>query len=340
MSLLFRTDASVAIGTGHVMRCLALAQAWQDRGQRAVFAMAESTPALQSRLANERCEVLAISSNAGDAGDAEQVIALAHQEGAEWIVVDGYRFTAEYQRALKAAGCKILFLDDYGHASQYSADLVMNQNVGASEALYASRESYTRLLLGPRYALLRREFTEWRGWKREIAPECRRLLVMMGGSDPENITARVISALQGFHDLEVTVVVGGSNPRLPELTQLVARSGQKITLREDVTNMPELMASADLAVSAAGSTTWELCLMGLPALLIDVAPNQTALAKELNRTGCAVHAGDRSITASAIAERLQDVLGSREQRQLLFRRCRTRVDGCGTDRVLSELTRG
>lgn len=322
------------------MRCLALAQAWQDRGQRAVFAIAESTPALQSRLAGERCEVVAISSIGGGAGDADETIALAHEERAEWIVVDGYRFTTEYQRALKAAGCKILFLDDYGHASHYSADLVLNQNVGATEVLYASREAHTRLLLGPRYALLRREFRRWREWRREIAPVCRRLLVMMGGSDPENITARVISALQGFHDLEITVVVGGSNPHLPELEQLVARSGQTITLREDVSNMPELMAEADLALSAAGSTTWELCLMGLPAMLIDVAANQTALARELDRTGCAVHVGDRTITASAVAQQLHDVLGSREQRQLLSRRCRTLVDGCGTDRVLSELARG
>ena len=340
MNLLFRTDASVAMGTGHAMRCLALAQAWIDSGRRAAFAMAEATPSIQKRLASERCEALAISAKAGDLEDAKQTIALAHQARSEWIVVDGYQFTFEYQSALKAAGYKVLFLDDYGHASRYSADLVLNQNVCAREALYASREAYTRLLLGPRYALLRREFAQWRGWKREVASTCRRLLVMMGGSDPENLTGRVISALERFHDLEVTVVVGGSNPHLAELVGHVERSGQKITLEQDVANMPELMATADVAFSAAGSTCWELCLMALPAMLIDVAANQTALAKELDRSGCAVHVGDRTVSASAIAEVLGRMLGSWELRRLLSQRCRTLVDGGGTGRVLSELAPG
>ncbi len=212
------------------MRCLALAQAWQDRGQRAVFAMAETTPALQSRLAGEHCELVAIAAIAGGLGDADETIALAHKQQAEWVVVDGYRFNSDYQRALKAAGCKILFLDDYGHANHYSADLVMNQNVGASEALYASREPYTRLLLGPRYALLRREFTEWRAWKREVSPTGRRVLVTMGGSDPENVTERVVEALTlvGLADLEAIVVVGGSTSDSGSIQRFNNYCGRKI----------------------------------------------------------------------------------------------------------------
>jgi len=338
MNLVFRTDASITMGTGHAMRCLALAQAWQDSGGRAVFAMAESTPAVRKRLASENCEVLTISSTAGDAEDARQTAALAHIEPAGWVVVDGYQFTFAYQNVLKAVGCRILFLDDYGHATHYSADLVLNQNVCASEALYASKEPYTRLLLGPRYSLLRREFSAWRGWKRKVAPVCHRLLLMMGGSDAENLTGRVISALEGFRDLEVAVVVGGSNPHFAELADQVERSGQKITLQQDVANMPELMASADVAFSAAGSTTWELCLMGLPSMLVDVAANQTEVAKELDRSGYAVHVGDGSVSASAITEQLERVLGSWELRRLLAERCGSLVDGYGTGRVLSELT--
>ena len=192
MNLLFRTDASVQIGTGHVMRRLALAQAWQDAGGRAMFAMAETTPAVWARLEAESCDVLSVSCDAGTAEDSLKTIALAREKSADWIVVDGYQFRADYQRALKAAGCKILFVDDYGHAAHYSADLVLNQNAGAEAQLYVHRESHTRLLLGPRYCLLRREFSSWRNWKREIPQACRQLLVMMGGSDADNLTARVI----------------------------------------------------------------------------------------------------------------------------------------------------
>jgi UDP-2,4-diacetamido-2,4,6-trideoxy-beta-L-altropyranose hydrolase len=340
MNLLFRTDASVAIGTGHAMRCLALAQAWQDAGAQAVFALAESTASIDERLRSETFEVLPVSCVDGTREDANQTIALAQAQRAEWIVVDGYQFDAEYQRALNDAGLKILFLDDYGHATHYSADLVLNQNVCANEALYADRESYTQLLLGPRYCLLRREFAVWHDWKREVSPACHRLLIMMGGSDPENLTARVITAIErakheGPDALDVTVVVGGSNPHSSGLQSLAARSQQKISVRRDVSNMGELMAAADIAVSAAGSTCWELCLLALPALLIDVAPNQTALAEDLDRKRCAVHIGNQTVSAQEIAHQLERLLGSHQLRRSLSERSRELVDGNGSSRVVS-----
>ena len=337
MNLLFRTDASIAIGTGHVMRCLALAQASQDAGGRAVFAMAESTASIDDRLRSETFEVLPVPSVPGAREDANETIAIAQAQQAEWIVVDGYQFDAEYQRALKAAGFRILFLDDYGHASHYFADVVLNQNVHANEGMFGAREPYTRLLLGTRYCVLRREFAAWRGWKREIAPVGRKVLVMMGGSDPENLTGRVIEALRQFADFEVTVVVGGSNPHFTGLQTSASRSGQKITVQRDVSNMAELMAAADMAISAAGSTCWELCLLGLPSLLLDVAPNQTTLAKELDRTGCAIHVGNQTVSAENIAVASEKLLRSHELRQSLSRRCRELVDGNGTGRVVSVL---
>jgi RimJ/RimL family protein N-acetyltransferase len=160
-------------------------------------------------------------------------------------------------------------------------------------------------------------------------------MVIMGGSDPQELTARVLQALSSgrLEDLEVTVVVGGSNPHLEKLQNLAAQSELKISVRQDVSNMAELMASADVAISAAGSTCWELCLLGLPALLVDVAANQTALAKELDRRGCAIHIGDRAVTARTIADQLKSLSGSYELRQSLSRRCRELVDGRGASRV-------
>jgi UDP-2,4-diacetamido-2,4,6-trideoxy-beta-L-altropyranose hydrolase len=345
MNLLFRTDASVAIGTGHVMRCLALAQAWQDarqdEGRRAVFAMAEATQAIQVRLVAESCEVISVSCATGTPEDSVQTIALARTTNAEWIVVDGYRFTAEYQRTLRDAGLKVLFLDDYGHAEHYYADIVLNQNVSASAELYASRELHTRLLLGPRYCLLRREFEAWHDWKREVSPVCRRLLVMMGGSDAGNLTARVIEAvaLARVENLETTVVVGGSSPHLATLEGLAAQLQQKVTIRRDVANIPELMATADVAVSAAGSTCWELCRLGLPALLLDVAANQTAVARELDRVGCAFHVGDQTTSVEMMADQLKRLVDDYDLRRSLAMRSRQLVDGQGATRVVSILRR-
>jgi UDP-2,4-diacetamido-2,4,6-trideoxy-beta-L-altropyranose hydrolase len=339
MKLLFRTDASVRIGTGHVMRCVALAQAVQDAGGGAVFAMAETTPAIESRLAAESCKVLRIACAAGTADDAQQTRRFMEQQHADWIVVDGYQFDADYQDELRKAGCKLLFLDDYGHASRYSAQLVLNQNAGASEKLYANRMLDTRLLLGPHYALLRREFSRWRDWKREVSPICRRLLVMMGGSDPDNLTTRVVEGLilARIENLEATVVVGGSNPHFVMLQTLAANSRLKISVRNDATNIAELMAEADIAVSAAGSTCWELCLLGLPALLLDVAANQSAVARELDRKGCAIHVGDHTVSAKRIAGELARLVHSPELRRSLSENARKLVDGRGAERVASVL---
>ena len=346
-TILFRVDGSVATGTGHVMRCLALAQAWQDVGGKAVFAMAEGTSALRDRLLADSCQVLGISAEPGTRKDAGQTAALAGEQHAEWIVVDGYRFSAEYQCALRAAGYKVLFIDDCGQAGRYSAHLVLNQNVGATESLYQNRDVHTRLLLGPRYCLLRREFNGWRDYVREIPPAGHRVLITLGGSDSENLTARMLRAAASVkvENLEVTVVLGGSNPHFDSLQQtalkLAKQSAMKITLRKDVANMGELMAWADVAISAAGSTCWELCLLALPALLIDVAKNQTAVARELHRLGCAIHlGGTREISIGRLGSELERMLGSWESRRNLSRQSRELVDGSGSQRVISVLRGG
>ncbi len=328
------------MGTGHIMRCLALAQAWQDAGGHAVFVAESLTAATKERLTAESCDVMAVSTPAGTAEDAQETIRMGDTLGARWIVVDGYHFNEDYQRTLKRAGFKVLFLDDYGHAKSYSADLVLNQNLSASENLYPNRGVETKLLLSPKYALLRREFSSWRTWTRVVRSDCRRLLVLMGGSDPANLTARVLEAVAGGDSdgFEMKVIVGGSNPHGPELECMAARSGAKIEFLTDVYNVSDLMAHSDVAISAAGSTCWELCMLGVPSLLIDVAENQTANAEELNRRHCAIHIGNRTVTAREIVNGLISLAGAESLRRSLSQNSRKLVDGNGSLRVLSAMT--
>lgn len=337
-TLLIRADASVATGTGHVMRCLALAQAWQDASGQVIFAAAEITDALRERLGDEGCTIESVSSPGGSSADATQTVAFAQAHGAAWVVVDGYVFGSQYQRPFNVAGVKTLFLDDHGRGSPYSANVVLNQNVGANRDLYTDRDPQTRLLLGTRYCLLRREFARWRSWHREISSTCSQLLVLMGGSDPENVTARVLEALatDEFKGLATTVVVGGSNPNFAILKSL-AGSWPNIILRKNVTAMGELIASADIAISASGATCWELCCLGLPSLLVDVADNQKPIATELDRRGCALHIGDWSVTLAVIQQRLRELVGSVELRQSLAFRSRELVDGRGAERAISAM---
>jgi UDP-2,4-diacetamido-2,4,6-trideoxy-beta-L-altropyranose hydrolase len=320
------------------MRCLALAQAWQDAGGHAIFAMAEATPAVKERLRNDGFELARAAVRVGSASDAEETAQLAHRHGALWVVVDGYEFGAEYQASLKSRGLKVLFIDDNGHAGHYSADLVLNQNVHAREACYPSRDASTRLLLGPRFAMLRREFTSWRGWNREIPAVASRLLVTMGGSDPDNVTEHAVHAILAEPGLDATVVVGGSNPHLPKLRGLVAGAHRNVQLVENVTNMPELMANSDIAISGAGTTSLEMCFLGLPALLIVLADNQRPAAEELNRRGAAINLGEGAeIRSSTLLPCLTRLVSSQGTRKAMSERSRELVDGHGAERVVRAL---
>jgi spore coat polysaccharide biosynthesis predicted glycosyltransferase SpsG len=145
--------------------------------------MALDAPAVAARLTAEGMEITRISARPGTTEDAQRTAIIAQQKGAAWVVADGYHFDAEYQRVIKHSGLRMLLVDDYGHAGHYYSDVVLNQNISANESLYANREPYTRLLLGVRFALLRREFLPWRGWQRETRPVAHKVLITLGGGD-------------------------------------------------------------------------------------------------------------------------------------------------------------
>jgi UDP-2,4-diacetamido-2,4,6-trideoxy-beta-L-altropyranose hydrolase len=339
-TLVIRADASVAMGTGHVMRCLALAQEWHDSGGEVIFAAAELTPAIARRLQNEGMEIANLRSCCGSADDAHEVAALAHKRHATWIVVDGYQFNSAYQRSIKDAGLRLLSVDDTGQCGPYSADLVLDQNAYANEKMYSNSDPATKVLLGPHYALLRREFTSWRKWDRNLAPIARRVLITMGGSDPENFTARVIAAVQAvaMQSVEITVVIGGSNTHRDSLRELESQCPNKIRWQIDVKNMAELMAWADLAVSAAGTTCYELALLQVPMVLIALAENQVPTAGALANAGAAIDAGwfhdfDQQRFGSLVGRLILDC----KLRRSLAKNARRLVDGMGANRVCQAL---
>ncbi len=340
MNLLFRVDAGVNLGLGHAMRCLALAQAWQDRGGGVVFAMAQAPPALESRLLSEGMEVIRLDASPGSANDARQTGALARERRAPWVVLDGYQFDSEYQRQVKELQLFLLVIDDYGHAGHYRADLLLNQNPHAHEGLYFNREAYTRLLLGTRYALLRREFLPWREWRREIPSVARKILVTLGGGDPDNVTARVLQALEemDLEGLEAVVLAGSANPHLGELQARVAGMSFPVRLESDVTNMPELIAWADAGITGGGSTCWETAFLGLPCLLIVLAPNQLPIAEKLDDLKSAINLGwIKDLNTASLTESIYQLLESVSLRQEMSLTCRSLVDGEGTDRVIRHL---
>lgn len=339
-SIAFRVDTSIEIGTGHLMRCLALAQAWQHAGGDVIFVMATETPALEARLKSEGMEIVYIPVQIGSVEDARETVNLTRRLNADWVVVDGYNFGGEYQQIIKDNGLRLLMVDDYGHAEHYYADIVLNQNISADEGLYVKREPYTQLLLGVKYTLLRREFWQWREWKREIPTVARKVLVTLGGSDPDNVTLKVIQALQlvEVDNLEAVVVVGGSNPHYEQLKSVCFDAKFPVHLKRNVTNMPEVMAWADVAIAAGGTTTWELAFMGLPCIILVLADNQRAIASELDKTKIAVNLGwYKDVSATEIGSVVTQLLINTDTRAEVVKNSRKLVDGEGCKQILRYL---
>lgn len=335
-NLVIRTDANSHIGTGHLMRCLALAQGWQDAGGETTFVMATECPALEARLKEERVNILHLNTTPGSTDDAHQTAEIAHKLGANWVVIDGYHLGAQYQQIVNRAGLQVLFIDDNAHAEHYYADLVLNQNIHAHQDMYCHREPYTKLLLGTRYVLLRREFLKWQGWKRKIPEVARKVLVTLGGSDPHNVTEKVIKASQNLNikGLEATVAAGGSNPHYEELQSIVKTSQIPITLKKNVKDMATLMAWADVAVSGGGSTCGELVFMGLPSLVVILAENQEPITSKLETVGASLNLGwHHKLSPVYISRQLEQLLLSPNLRQNMCQCAQKIVDGEGVARL-------
>ena len=336
-SVIFRADASQNIGTGHLMRCIALAQACLRSNVKPVFVLAISTP-LEERLKSEGIEVIKIDSERGSDGDVEDLIKIAadHQG---WICIDGYDFDDSYQKKVRDSERPLLVIDDYSHLDKYDCDILFNQNIGADDSLYRGKTD-AELLLGTKYALLRNEFLNYKGQNRKIPKVASNILVTFGGSDFENATAKVIRALDGINGqkLSVQAIIGSENPNRAELEELSKSSHHSVQLAENVTDMPERMAWADLAIGAGGSTSWEFLFMGCPIITGILADNQEGIANGLGGRGLARNLGwYRDVSEGGLIQNIMEVVNSANIRKKMSEEERRDVDGRGADRVLEEM---
>ena len=337
--LLIRADANAQMGTGHLMRCLALAQAWQSQGREVIFITACENEGLLQRLSDEGLQIVTLEHSYPDPADWEITSQVLSTHPGAWVVLDGYHFDSACQLQVKESGHPLLVIDDMAHLDHYYADVVLNQNIHAAQLDY-SCEPYTRLLLGVEYVLLRSEFLAWREWQREIPDVARKVLVTLGGGDPDNQTLKVIRALRqvDVDSLEAVVVVGASNPHFNELQSAIRHLPFAIRLVRNVSNMPELMAWADVAVSAGGSTCWEIAFLGLPSILLMLADNQQGIAEGLNKADVALNLGwYKEVTRKQIAGALSNLVNNCKRRRQMSRDGQDLVDGMGSERVVAIL---
>jgi UDP-2,4-diacetamido-2,4,6-trideoxy-beta-L-altropyranose hydrolase len=349
----FRVDGVAAIGSGHVFRCLTLADALRRRGARCVFICRHLAPGLAARI-EARGHLLrrlgtaapvAAAAPAGpaawfgadwqtDAADTAAVIA-GLDPVPRWLVVDHYLLDAGWEGALRPAVQGILAIDDLADRA-HAGDVLLDQNLQDSpQDRYAGKLAATcRTLLGPRYALLREEFAAVRSVPPPVAA-VRRILVSMGGADLGDATGRALKACLELADpgLEVELVVGADYPHLAALRE-AARVHLRVDIAVAVDDLAVRLSRAAIAVGAGGISMWERCCVGVPMVNIAIAANQEEGAAALGRAGAALYLGRAAeLGADDLRAALSTLLRSDTLREALRERALALVDGCGADRV-------
>lgn len=298
------------------MRCLTLADLLREQGASCSFISRPNSGHLLDQIVERGHQVLALpelkegaqnnffSSEydrwlctdwATDAEDTQQILsAYTADQSVDWLVVDHYALDARWEEALRTKAKNIMVIDDLADRP-HACDLLLDQNLGRNDADYCGLlKGKTKTLIGPQYALLRPEFAALRAQsqiRRKINPQVRSLLITMGGVDKDNVTGQVLAALKNCNlppDLRLLVVMGSHAPWLAQVQAEARQMPWQTEVLVGVGNMAELMAESDLAIGAAGSTSWERCCLGLPTIQVALAQNQVAIAQALSQAGAAV----------------------------------------------------
>lgn len=356
MKVAFRADASITIGSGHVMRCLTLADQLRDLGNETLFLvrdqpgnMAEEIEGRGHRLCLlPACEMQSMTQAADPpyaswlgadvATDANECISVLADWGSiDWLVVDHYGVDQTWETRLRPHVEKIMVIDDLADRP-HQCDLLLDQNLQSQNQRYLRLLPLgSRQLLGPRFALLRPEFRQLREQRTLRDGRIKKLLVFLGGGDSSNVTTQVIHGIRESAvatSVTVDIVIGGANPHRSALEE-ACRTLANVRLHVQTAAIAELMAQADLMIGTPGVTSWERCCLGLPALLMSVAENQVENGRQLANHRAALYMGDASSVSTSQFAHALSLLCSRPG---LLRRMAERAyritDGVGVSRVV------
>ena len=369
MKIAFRADASLDIGTGHVMRCLTLAEAMTARGATCVFLCRSHQGHLMEHIRSKGhvVHVLkhcaedphldhALTSAMIDTGqlahshwlgvtqyeDAKACAIILAELQPDWLIVDHYALDACWEQALKPYCQRMMVIDDLADR-RHVCDLLLDQTFGRQPQDYRGLvPENCELLCGSRYALLRPEFAALRPYslQRRVNPQLKHLLVSLGGVDKDNVTSQILMALQSSPlppDCRITVVMGTTAPWLNEVKQLAQEMPWLTQVRVGVSDMAQLMADSDLAIGAAGATTWERCCLGLPTIMLVLADNQQQVAYALKRSGAARVMSQLQEAISTLPCMLQELSDHSEVLEALSQTSAQIVDGQGLSGVIHQL---
>lgn len=332
----FLPNCGITVGLGHLMRCLSLADRLRDMGEECRFFLSDKTAcelASQRGFAVEWLE----RKESGTAG----LHGTLKNSGARLFVVDSYSVTSEYLGMLRDYA-PVVYLDDV-KAFSYPCDVLVNYNIYGTDweqSYKANQQEFgTKLMLGPQYVPLREEFENLP--VRKAAGRVQKVFISTGGSDLQNVMHRLltmIGSVKEWQSIEFHAVIGALNPYKTELEQ-AAREMQNIKLHIQERKIAQLMCQCDVAVSAAGSTLYELCACGVPTVTYVLADNQLPGACAFEARALMKMAGDCRV--HKIEERifvcLQELVESASLRSDISRRMQETVDGKGAQRLAMAL---
>lgn len=377
--VVIRADANSKIGMGHVMRCLSVADALLKRGEEVLFVTADDTPVplltkkgvpyrvLHTDYADMEAELPKLWNALSELpqGPGEPEAALPQRN--TFILVDSYYVTEKYLAALKKR-ITTIYMDDI-YAFSYPVDMLINYNIYGEEMGYEKDAAFadTKLLLGTKYVPLREEFSAGAGYgqsRKELSAETENvtpaedrlhqtaeqgrtadggILITIGGSDSFNLAGQLLMEAMKYDALktkEYHVVSGSLNPHIGEL-QALAQKHENIHIHCNVTNMAELMAESKVALSAGGSTLYELCAMGVPVIAFSFAENQERLVQTFVKRGIAQYGGNYRTDGNKMIQNtiagLETLLEDKNLRSEYRKKARTLVDGKGAERIAEAL---
>ncbi|BDR33085.1 UDP-2,4-diacetamido-2,4,6-trideoxy-beta-L-altropyranose hydrolase [Photobacterium damselae] len=346
MKVVFRVDASLLIGSGHVMRCLVLAEALSKKGHQIEFACSPLKGDMRAFISERGFNVITLAEprriiEPQHDADYEAWLQksvtedvqdfLAAVKAADLVVTDHYAIDAEWQEQIVTVlDCCLFAIDDLGRC--HRADLVLDQTLGRSEADYTS--SNTKVLVGSEYALLRMDFSYKReaALSRQLSDKSLRVLVSMGGIDTPNATLKVLKNLCSHINADITVLLSHRAPHFQQVNTWCLTQAN-VRHQEFVSDMASLMLDHDIAIGAPGTTSWERACLGLPNIIVPLAENQKLICDQLIKHNAAVYVDIKDIPLSLHCAFMRVLEGWSQFKEANLALC----DGRGVRRVIFEI---
>ena len=353
MKALIRTDSSLMIGNGHVMRCMVLANSLKSVGVEVVFLSEPLKGNLIAYMRSKGHTVFEIPTNQNFIEtdpespmlewhqDANSCLNIIGSDYFDWVIVDHYGLDAKWHQIIRPVCRQILVLDDLANRV-LDSDALIDPNPGRSISDYSLfTKPSTKTFIGPDFALLKPSFAELReiSLSRRQNAKIRHILVSLGGVDAMNATTRVLDALNHStlnEDIQITVVLGLHSPWRKEIESQITHMSYNTRILFQTEHMPELMCDADIAIGAAGTSALERCCMGLPSLQLILADNQTTAAMALESLGAAITIPLNNDLSSSIQAALMQLLQPQFLQTMQLASSQL-VDGLGSQRVVNEV---